>query len=82
MKELRNYNVLVAASRGGTIFLWDLEHKTLISSYQSTGEIISGAIDSSDELLVLGSTKGVIRIFDISNQKNIKLIKVLKLLNN
>ncbi|EGR30550.1 hypothetical protein IMG5_129360, partial [Ichthyophthirius multifiliis] len=65
IQEFQNSNIVVSCSQNGRLFFWDIEKRVQISQFKIKGDITSADLSQNDQVLVLGSSKGVIRVIDI-----------------
>ena len=73
------WNILNSNNYSSLFLLLDLEQ--FVSQVNVDAEITAGDINIEGNILVVGSSKGVIRIYDISDITKFKLLRVQKLCN-
>lgn len=71
---------VVSASKNGLILVHDAENQSLLSSLKVEAHFTCGCINSQGTMLFLGSSKGVLRVFSLTDPKSIKLVHTKKFL--
>lgn len=63
----------------GKIIVWNGYDGSYINEYVSESDLTCGDINSTGSLLVVGSTKGAVKLFDITNRSLIRLVHYKKI---
>ena len=82
IKEFRGFNVLVSGCSSGNIAFWDIIKRDVLTSFTALGNITSGDLSQNDQILIVGSSLGVIRVYNIANIRKPVLQRVIKLFKN
>lgn len=77
--ELKSTQKLISASESGLVTVHDLESGKLRSFLKIDAIITCAHINSTGNLLILGSKNGCLRILDLTNTKEIRIIMCKKL---
>jgi len=79
IKELPNSSLIVSGGMDGKIIVWNGYDGSYINEYVSESDLTCGDINPAGSLLVVGSTKGAVKLFDITNRSLIRLVHYKKI---
>jgi hypothetical protein len=80
--ETKENHKLVSASENGLLTIHDLNKGTMLSHLKFKAKFTCGTLNSSGNMVILGSDAGCLRIIDIANPQSPRLVLCRKLHNS
>jgi hypothetical protein len=71
VNKLNNYDLILSVSHNAEIHLVDIQSRNVVRNYYFSLEIKSFVLDSSEKLMVMGTSTGCLRLLDSRDFNNI-----------
>lgn len=82
VKELGQTSQYLTAGKDNKIIIWELTDRNAKYVNELEYEIVSFEVDNNGDLLIIGDSKGILRIYDISNRNILRLIYQMSFIEN
>ena len=77
--ELHDNTSFMTAGDDGKIFIWDSKTSKMVSKLESDAHFTCGEVDKEGRFVILGTKRGTIRIIDVVDIRNPRLILIKKI---